>query len=231
MLLPKWNTLGVVDEVCPKMGCVPLEVVEAGAVKGEGAVESFAVEDALFMLNEKVELDAPLEVDDVEGHAKVDLGVSAGLSDAVVPLVDTYPKADFVPVLGEAAGVVVPKAFDDPALVPNPPKPVFGAVEEGPPEALPPKGLDDPKPPDGTLNLNLGAALAIDGGAGCCGCAVDLFASGPELAGFVSAVAPGEAPLVGTVLGDELVGLLEMPKLNLGTGVVLGAGAVVEAPF
>ena len=203
------------------MGCVPLEV-EAGAVKGEGAVESFAVEDALFMLNENVELDAPLEVDDAEGHVKVDLGVSAGLSDAVVPLVDTYPKAVFVPVLGEAAGVVVPKAFDDPALVPNPPKPVFGAVEEGPP-----KGLDDPKPPDGTLNLNLGAALAIGDGAGCCGCAVDLFASGPEPVGFVSAVAPGEAPLVGAALGDELVGLLEMPKLNLGAGVVLGA----EAPF
>ena len=76
------------------------------------------------MLNEKAELGALLEVD-AEGHAKVDLGASAGLSDAVVSLVDPYPKANFVPVLGEEAGIVVPKEFDDPMFVPNPPKPVF----------------------------------------------------------------------------------------------------------
>ena len=77
------------------------------------------------MLNEKAELGVPLEVD-AEGHAKVDLGASAGLSDAVVSLVDPYPKANFVPVLGEEAGIVVPKEFNDPMPVPNPPKPVFG---------------------------------------------------------------------------------------------------------
>ena len=77
------------------------------------------------MLNGKAELGAPLEVD-AEGHAKVDLGASAGLSNAVVSLVDAYPKADFVPVLVEGAGIVVPKEFDDPMFVPNPPKPVFG---------------------------------------------------------------------------------------------------------
>ena len=65
MLLPKWNP------VCPKIGFVPLEVVEAGTLKGEGAFESFVVEDDLFMLNEKAELGVPLEVD-AEGHAKVD---------------------------------------------------------------------------------------------------------------------------------------------------------------
>ena len=119
MLLPKWNP------VCPKIGCVPLEVVEAGTLKGEGAFESFVVEGDLFMLNEKAELGVPLEVD-AEGHAKVDLGASAGLSDAVVSLVDPYPKANFAPVLGEEAGIVVPKEFDDPMLIPNPPKPVFG---------------------------------------------------------------------------------------------------------
>ena len=119
MLLPKWNP------VCPKIGCVPLEVVEAGALKGEGAFESFVVEGDLFVLNGEAELGVPLEVD-AEGHAKVDLGTSAGLSDTVVSLVDLYPKADFVPVLGEEAGIVVPKEFDDPMFVPNPPKPVFG---------------------------------------------------------------------------------------------------------
>ena len=79
----------------------------------------------LFMLDGKANLDVSLEVD-AESHAKVDLGASFGLSDAVVSLVDPYPKAKFVPVLGEEAGIVVPKEFDDPMLVPNPPKPVFG---------------------------------------------------------------------------------------------------------
>ena len=220
MLLPKWNP------VCPKIGCVPLEVVEAGALKGEGAFESFVVEDDLFTLNEKAELGVPLEVD-AEDHAKVDLGASAGLSDAVASLVDPKPKADFVPVLGEGAGIVVPKAFDDPVFVPNPPKLVFGAVEEPPP----PKGLDDPRPPSGTLKLNLGAALAGADEAGNCDDAVDLFASRPkvELVGFVSATAPGEAPLVGVALGSELVGLLGGPKLNFGVDIVLGVGIAFEA--
>ena len=77
------------------------------------------------MLNGEAELGAPLEVD-AEGHAKVDLGTSAGLSDTVVSLVDPYPKANFVPVLGEEAGIVVPKEFDNLMLAPNPPRPVFG---------------------------------------------------------------------------------------------------------
>ena len=94
MLLPKWNP------VCPKIGFVPLEVVEAGTLKGEGAFESFVVEDDLFMLNEKAELGVPLEVD-AEGHAKVDLGASAGLSDAVVPLMNPYPKANSCQCLGK----------------------------------------------------------------------------------------------------------------------------------
>lgn len=57
-LLPKPNALGVVDDVCPKIGCAPLEagVVEVGAPKGEGAVELFVVEDDLLAPNEKVEL-------------------------------------------------------------------------------------------------------------------------------------------------------------------------------
>lgn len=158
------------------------------------------------------------------------MGASAGLSDAVL-----VPNPNvFVPVLGEAAGVVLPKAFDDPVLAPKPPKPVLGAVEEAPAEAAPPKGLGDPKvgPPDGTLNLNLGAALAIvDDGAGDGDGAVDLLASKPkaELEGFVSAVVPDDA--AGAGLGDELVGLLEKPKLNLGAGAALEVGAAVEAPF
>lgn len=59
------------DDVCPKIGCAPLEagVVEVGAPKGEGAVELFVVEDDLLAPNEKVEVWAPLEVDDAEGHA------------------------------------------------------------------------------------------------------------------------------------------------------------------
>ena len=51
----------------------------------------------------------------------------------------------------------------------------------------------------------MGAALAgVDDEAGNCDGAVDLFASGPkvELAGFVSAIAPGEAPPVGVALGS-----------------------------
>ena len=77
------------------------------------------------MLNGKAKLGVPLEVD-VEGDAKVDLGASAGLSGAVVSLTDPYPKADFAPVLGKGAGIVVPKAFDNPILVLDPPKLVFG---------------------------------------------------------------------------------------------------------
>ena len=69
-------------------------------------------------------------------------------------------------------------------------------------ESPPPKGLDDLRP--GIRNLNLGAALAgVDDEAGNCDGAVDLLTSGPkvELAGFVSAIAPGEAPPVGVALG------------------------------
>ena len=77
------------------------------------------------MLNGKANLGVSLEVD-AEIHAKVDLGASSGLSDAVVSSVDPYPKADFAPVLVEGAGIVVPKAFDNPILVPDPPKLVFG---------------------------------------------------------------------------------------------------------
>ena len=76
------------------------------------------------MLNGKADLGVSLEVD-AEGHRKIDLEASARLSDAVVSLVDPYPKADFMPVLGEGAGIVVPKAFDNPMLVPNPPRPIF----------------------------------------------------------------------------------------------------------
>ena len=119
----------VTSPVCPKIGGVPLEVVEAGALKGEGAFESFVVEGDLFVLNGKAELGAPLEVD-AEGHAKVDQGASAGLSDTVVSLVDPYPKANLVPVLGEEAGIVVPKEFDNLMLVPNPPRPVFGTGKD-----------------------------------------------------------------------------------------------------
>ena len=76
------------------------------------------------MLNGKAKLGVSLEVDE-EGYGKIDLGASARLSDAVVSLVDPYPKADVMPVLGEGAGIVIPKAFDNPMLVPNPPRPVF----------------------------------------------------------------------------------------------------------
>ena len=77
------------------------------------------------MLNGKANLGVSLEVD-AESHAKVDLEASSGLSDAVVSLVDPYAKADFAPVLVEGAGIVVPKAFDNPILVPDTPKLVFG---------------------------------------------------------------------------------------------------------
>ena len=77
------------------------------------------------MLNGKANLGVSLEVD-AESHAKVDLGASSGLSDAVVSLIDPYPKADFAPVLGKGARIVVPKAFDNPILVLDPPKLVFG---------------------------------------------------------------------------------------------------------
>ena len=51
----------------------------------------------------------------------------------------------------------------------------------------------------------MGAALVgVDDEKGNCDGAVDLFALGPkvELAGFVSAIAPGEAPPVGVALGS-----------------------------
>ena len=69
-------------------------------------------------------------------------------------------------------------------------------------EPLPPKGLDDLRP--GIWNLNLGAALARVDEAGNCDGAVDLLTLGPkvELAGFVSAIAPCEAPSVGVALGS-----------------------------
>ena len=50
----------------------------------------------------------------------------------------------------------------------------------------------------------MGAALVgVDDEKGNCDGAVDLFALGPkvELAGFASAIAPGEAPPVGVALG------------------------------
>ena len=77
----------------------------------------------------------------------------------------------------------------------------------------------------------MGAALAGADEAGNCDDAVDLFASRPkvELVGFVSATAPGEAPLVGVALGSELVGLLGGPKLNFGVDIVLGVGIAFEA--
>lgn len=77
----------------------------------------------------------------------------------------------------------------------------------------------------------MGAALAEVDEAGNCDDAVDLFASGPkvELVGFVSATAPGEAPLVGVALGSELVGLLGGPKLNFGVDIVLGVGIAFGA--
>ena len=50
---------------------MPLEVVEAGALKGEGVFESFVVEGDLFVLIGEAELGVLLEVD-AEGHAQVD---------------------------------------------------------------------------------------------------------------------------------------------------------------
>ena len=67
---------------------------------------------------------------EAESGVLLEAGASAGLSDTVVSLVDPYPKADFVPVLGEEAGIVVPKEFDNLMLVPNPPRPVFGTGKD-----------------------------------------------------------------------------------------------------
>ena len=114
----------VTSPVYPKIGGVPLEVVETGTLRGEDAFESFVVKDDFIYV--KWEGQFRCVVGGRCSHAKVDLGASSGLSDAVVSLVDPYPKADFAPVLVEGAGIVVPKAFDNPILVPDPPKLVFG---------------------------------------------------------------------------------------------------------
>ena len=121
----------VTSPVCPKIGGVPLEVVEAGALRGEDAFESFVVEDDFIYVKWEGQIRCV-----VGGRCRRPwenrLGSisSSRLSDVVVSLVDPYPKADFVPVLGEEAGIVVPKEFDNLMLVPNPPRPVFGTGKD-----------------------------------------------------------------------------------------------------
>jgi hypothetical protein len=144
------------------------------------------------------------------------------------PLEVLFPPPKILPVAGDPAGVVVPKAFP----LPPPPKPLNAGFDAGVEELPPPVACLSPAvfvfpnadPPELTPKLNMGAFVAL--------LVPPLVDDDESLEGNVNGDAVGLAargaaavfdPAAGPV--DGTGGLFEKPKLNLGGPLALDEGA------